>query len=147
MITTAQAQSYLADALGLGGQVSFLGALPHAEVALWMNVADVLCLTSRSEGMPNVVLEALVSGLPVVATDVGGCGELLEGETAAKVCPVGDAAEVARGIGAVLAAGVDRPALARRHAARFSWHRQAEVMWDLLNRSASDGTMRPGVRS
>jgi len=60
-----------AAALGIGDAVCFLGSRPHDEVALWMNAADCLCLTSRSEGMANVVLEALASGLPVVATDAG----------------------------------------------------------------------------
>lgn len=56
---------------GLGNNVVFLGGRPHREIALWMNAADCLCLPSRSEGMPNVVLESLASGLPVVATNVG----------------------------------------------------------------------------
>jgi len=60
-----------AQRLGIADSVVFLGNRPHEEVALWMNVADCLCLASRSEGMPNVVLEALASGLPVVATNVG----------------------------------------------------------------------------
>ncbi len=54
-----------------GETVRFLGARPQAEVARWMNLAHCLCLPSRSEGMPNVLLEALSSGLPVVASRVG----------------------------------------------------------------------------
>lgn len=49
----------------------FLGVLPHEIIGLWMNIADCICVPSRSEGMPNVVVEALASGTPVVATDVG----------------------------------------------------------------------------
>jgi len=41
-----------------------------------MNVADVLCLASRNEGMPNVILEGRASGLPVVATPAGAIPEL-----------------------------------------------------------------------
>ena len=54
-------------ARGYGSSVVFVGGRPHDEVPLWMNAADCLCLPSRSEGMPNVVLEALASGLPAVA--------------------------------------------------------------------------------
>ncbi len=66
-----------ADELGIRESVHFPGNRPHEEVALWMNAADCLCLPSRSEGMPNVVLEAVASGLPVVATEVGAVREVL----------------------------------------------------------------------
>lgn len=55
----------------MADSVRFVGSRPHEEMALWMNVADCLCLPSRSEGMPNVVLEALACGRPVVASRVG----------------------------------------------------------------------------
>jgi len=74
-----------AQQLGIADSVHFLGIRPHEEVALWMNLADCLCLTSRSEGMPNAVIEALASGLPVVATDVGSVKELLENEPASRI--------------------------------------------------------------
>lgn len=71
----------LACERGIASQVHFLGRRPPSEVALWMNAADCLCLPSRSEGMPNVVLEARASGLPVVTTPAGACPELsLQGE-------------------------------------------------------------------
>ena len=63
--------------LGIEDTVVFMGVRLHDEVALWMNVADCLCLPSRAEGMPNVLLEAVASGLPVVATDVGGSAEVI----------------------------------------------------------------------
>ena len=66
----------MAKDLGIADRVHFLGRLPPEKVALWMNRADVLCLSSRSEGMPNVVLEARASGLPVVATPAGAIPEL-----------------------------------------------------------------------
>jgi glycosyltransferase involved in cell wall biosynthesis len=66
----------LASTLGIADCVHFLGNRPHEEVAKWMNVVDVLCLASRSEGMPNVVLEARASGLPVVTTPVGAIPEM-----------------------------------------------------------------------
>lgn len=51
--------------------LSFTGSLDHDNVAAWMQRAQTLLLTSRSEGMPNVVLEALSCGMRVVATPVG----------------------------------------------------------------------------
>jgi glycosyltransferase involved in cell wall biosynthesis len=61
----------LAEKLGIADHVQFLGQLPQDQVALWMNAADCLVLPSKSEGTPNVVLEALACGTPVVATPVG----------------------------------------------------------------------------
>ena len=61
---------------GLAGQIHFMGRRRPDEVALWMNAAELLCLPSVSEGMPNVVLEARASGLPVVASPAGAVPEL-----------------------------------------------------------------------
>ncbi len=62
---------------GTGASVRFLGAIAQSDVSLWVAAANLLCLPSRSEGMPNVVVEALASGVPVVATRVGGVPELV----------------------------------------------------------------------
>ena len=82
--------------------------------------------------MPNVVVEALVSGLPVVATAVGACPEMLAGEPAARVCRSEDVGALTDALKAVLELAVDREALAARHATRYSWRRQAETMLRLM---------------
>jgi glycosyltransferase involved in cell wall biosynthesis len=64
-------------ALGLDSRVRFLGRQPHDAIPRWMSAIDVFCLPSRNEGCPNVILEALASGKPVVASRVGGIPELL----------------------------------------------------------------------
>ena len=52
------------------------------DVASWLEKMDVFLLTSSTEGLPNVVIEAQGFGVPVVSTDVGGVGEIVEsGET------------------------------------------------------------------
>ncbi|MFC1641566.1 glycosyltransferase [Myxococcota bacterium] len=63
---------------GLTPHVRLAGKRTHDEVPDWLKAADVLCLPSRMEGCPNVVIEAFASGRPVVATAVGGVPELLE---------------------------------------------------------------------
>lgn len=69
----------LVVSLGLSDAVQFLG---RVDVKQYYPRLDVVVLTSISEGLPFAVLEANCSGLPVVATDVGACRELLEGRTA-----------------------------------------------------------------
>ena len=64
--------------LNIQNSVEFPGRKPHDEIADYMRRATCLCLPSRSEGMPNVVLEALACGTPVVATAVGEVPYLIE---------------------------------------------------------------------
>src|SRR5690606_38476751 len=65
----------LRDAAGLGDRFRFLGFRPDA--SRLMAGFDVFCLASHHEGLPLALMEALVLGVPVVVTDVGGVGELV----------------------------------------------------------------------
>jgi glycosyltransferase involved in cell wall biosynthesis len=69
------------------GYIHTLPACTFDEVALWMAAADLLTLPSYMEGCPNAVLEALASGRPVVATNVGGIPEILSNECGRLVPP------------------------------------------------------------
>ncbi|MCM2283286.1 MAG: glycosyltransferase family 4 protein [Desulfobacula sp.] len=62
---------------GLEKRVIFVGQRPNSELPLWYNAADVFCLASFREGWPNVVMESLACGTPVVATRVFGIPEIL----------------------------------------------------------------------
>ena len=64
--------------LGLEGQVQFLG---RRDIAGVLPLMDALALTSLSEGMPLAVLEAFAAGVPVVATEVGACRDLIFGQS------------------------------------------------------------------
>lgn len=67
----------LASRLGLAGEVRFLGSLPQEQLAGWYGAADMLVLASEREGWPNVLLESMACGTPVVATAVGGIPEIV----------------------------------------------------------------------
>ena len=63
--------------LALRERVRFVGALPHDQLRAWYSAADVFCLASDQEGWPNVVVESLACGTPVVATKAGGIPEIV----------------------------------------------------------------------
>lgn len=76
----------LAQALGIGNRVRFLGT--RSDIPALMNAADACVLSSSIEAMPMVLLEAASSGLPAVATDVGGVSDIvIEGKTGLLVPP------------------------------------------------------------
>jgi glycosyltransferase involved in cell wall biosynthesis len=67
----------LAEKLGVADRVIFTGPRSREELYLWYSAADVFVLASAHEGCPNVVLEALACGTPVVATPVGNIPQIL----------------------------------------------------------------------
>ncbi|KIC41623.1 hypothetical protein RA27_10355 [Ruegeria sp. ANG-R] len=66
-----------ADAAQFGDRISFTGYLPQQEVAQKLSQSDICVLPSFAEGVPVILMEAMASGLPVVATQVAGVGELV----------------------------------------------------------------------
>ena len=85
----------------LGPRVRVLGH--RDDVPELLRAADVFTLPSHREGMPRSIIEAMMTGLPVVATDVRGAREeVVDGETGALV-PLGDTAALARALGRLVA--------------------------------------------
>jgi glycosyltransferase involved in cell wall biosynthesis len=108
-----------AQELGLAGRVRCAGRAAPEELARWYAASDALLLTSRREGRPNVVLEALACGRPVLATAAGGTGELLEG-LPGMLAETREPDALARALAELLDARWPAERL-RAHAARFSW--------------------------
>ncbi len=67
----------LAKSLGISERIHWRGRHASESVAAHMQASDMVCLSSHNEGVPNVVLEAMASGRPVISTDVGGIHEVL----------------------------------------------------------------------
>lgn len=124
--------------LGLTGRVTWSGQVDHRQVADYMAACNALVLPSFSEGQPNVVLEALSSGRPVAASDVGGVTELVkEGEQGALV-PPGDHQALARAVSKVLEKNWDARALHASVAGR-SWEASAGGLLKVLEFAAREG--------
>lgn len=75
----------ITEDLGLQDRIVFLGK--RMDIATLLSSNDIYISSSHEEGFPNSVLEALAAGLEVVATDVGGCREMLDNGNFGKLVP------------------------------------------------------------
>ena len=122
----------LAAKLGVASRVKFLGHIAHAELAQAYSAADALVLASSREGWPNVLLEAMACGTPVVASNIWGNPEVvtepIAGELMAERTPDGIVAAVEK----LFLARRDRAAT-RRYAEQFSWDATTQGQVDLFS--------------
>jgi glycosyltransferase involved in cell wall biosynthesis len=110
----------LVGSRGVSDRVQFLGKSPHEELAGLYEAADVLVLASAREGWPNVLLEAMACGTPVVASNVGGIPEVVAAPEAGRMLPERTSAAIAAAVKSLFAAPPDRAAT-RAYAERFGW--------------------------
>jgi glycosyltransferase involved in cell wall biosynthesis len=100
-----------ASALRISDRLIFTGAQDAQQIARWLGAADVFTLPSYAEGCPNVVIEALSSGRPVVATNVGGIPEIVD-ERCSILVPPRDAGALANALEIALSRNWDERAIA-----------------------------------
>ena len=95
---TGEVQQYQSqiNRLGIAKNVRLLGSL--SDVPTFLSTLDVAVLSSRSEGLPNAIMEYMAAGRPCVVTDVGGCGELIQHERNGLLVPSENPAALADGI-------------------------------------------------
>lgn len=85
-------------ALGLSGRVTFAGYQTSSQVAATLRDADALVLPSFAEGLPVVLMEAMATGLPVIATQIAGIPELVRDGENGRLVPPGNAEALAAAI-------------------------------------------------
>ncbi len=124
---------------GLQDRIHFLGWRPAAQLQELYSTANLFLFPSRHEGMPNAVLEAMASGLPVIATRIAGNEELVvDGETGALV-PAEDVDALREALRRLLPRSGLREQMG--HASRrrvehsFSWQRAAEQYQSILSKA------------
>lgn len=121
-----QALSDLAAALDLKDRVRFIGAVPHRDLYAWYSAADLFCLASDREGWPNVLLEALACGTPVVATNIWGVPEVISSDEVGLLTKRND-----RDIAQAVSRALHRPwkpATLVEYAQSHTWERAAHAL-------------------
>ena len=110
--------------LGISDNVKFVGKILQDQIPLWLNAADIFCLPSLREGYPNVVVEALACGIPVVGSRVGSIPELIDTHNG-KIFDVGDSLALCDELMFSFKKGWDR-SIIRAGVQEFNWDRCAE---------------------
>ena len=127
-----------AQQLGLTANVRFAGAVPQVDLPRYYSAADVMLLPSQREGWPNVILECLACGTPVVAARVGGVPEILVDPLLGEMVdePVG--VSYAEAVDRVLGRSNARDEI-RRHAQQMDWRATSEAQLALFRSAKQQG--------
>jgi glycosyltransferase involved in cell wall biosynthesis len=139
-------RSVLASAIqagNAGNYIHLMGACAFDDVATWMAAADLVTLPSYMEGCPNVVLEALACGRPVVATNVGGIPEIMD-DACGQLVPPRNAGALSNALAAVLEKEWDAEAVSARGSR--SWDAVAAELFAVFESVAAERKARPHAR-
>lgn len=117
--------------LGINHLVVFKGRQPHSMINIYINACNVLCLPSLSEGCPNVILESMSCGKPVVATKVKGIAELFSEDKTGILVEPGNVGSLAKALSQSLMIKWDCDVL-RKKFLWHSWEDNAKIVYKIL---------------
>jgi glycosyltransferase involved in cell wall biosynthesis len=119
--------------LGVADRVTWTGTVSQRELRDHYASADATVLASRLEGMPNVLLESIACGAPVLAPDVGGNAEVISNAAAGVLMRERSASGVVEALRALAQSNPDREGV-RCHAEQFGWGPTANGLVDLFEK-------------
>jgi glycosyltransferase involved in cell wall biosynthesis len=123
----------LARSLGVAQRVLFAGRIAQKNLAVYYSAADILILASSREGWPNVLLEAMACGTPVVATNVGGIPEVVTSRTVGRLTSDRSVAGFLPLVQDLWGSSPDRAAV-RQHAESCSWDETTRAQLELFSK-------------
>ena len=130
--------------LGIAPRITFSGWQDRAVIAERYRTVDLFVFPSRDEGMPNVVLEAMASGLPIVATAIAGSEELVRDGENGHLVPPESAPALTAALARLIAQPETRRAMGRASRERiereYTWSRVAACYLDLLREKCAPST-------
>ena len=132
-----QALEVLAQRRNLTARVQFLGRVEQDQLARCYSAADILVLPSSREGWPNVLLESMACGTPVVATRVGGIPEIVTSDDAGRLLPERTAACVVAAVSDLWQHLPNRNAV-RSTAQSCGWQGTTDAQIALFNKIANE---------
>jgi len=117
----------LSNNLGISSNVRFLGHLPPEEIPDLLQDSDIFVFSSKAEGRPNVILEAMAAGKPVIASNIQGINDLISDGNTGLLYTYGNTTELHSRIIEI----IDNPELAHRLGQRARQHiSDLELTWD-----------------
>jgi glycosyltransferase involved in cell wall biosynthesis len=132
----------LARDIGMRDRVKFLGFLPKEEIPKLLAVSDVFVRPSRSEGFGNSFIEAMASGLPVVATPVGGIPDFLDDHETGVFCRPDNPKSLAEAVMEI----IDNPALREKIIRQGKERAITRYGWDVIVKDMKEKVFEPLLR-